>query len=105
MKQHDTGGCQLLCFVVLVLVIEDHRFIVFILFFCFCFFGVQVDPGTMQFLMSTAALPMVAKPIYGIISDSVYIKGAHRVPYLIVAGEQSKLLCLCIVSDSADQSL
>lgn len=47
----------------------------------------QVDPGTMQFLLSTAALPMVAKPIYGIISDSVYIKGAHRVPYLIVAGE------------------
>jgi len=47
----------------------------------------QVDPGQMQFLMSTAALPMVAKPIYGIISDSVYIKGAHRLPYLIIAGE------------------
>ena len=41
----------------------------------------------MQFLMSTAALPMVAKPVYGIISDSVYIKGAHRVPYVIIAGE------------------
>jgi hypothetical protein len=26
----------------------------------------------MQFLMSTAALPMVAKPVYGIISDYVY---------------------------------
>ena len=49
----------------------------------------QVDPGTMQFLMSTAALPMVAKPVYGIISDSVYIKGAHRVPYIIIAGENS----------------
>lgn len=47
----------------------------------------QVAPGEMQFLMSTAALPMVAKPIYGIISDSVYIKGAHRVPYLVIAGE------------------
>ncbi|KAG0560670.1 hypothetical protein KC19_9G003700 [Ceratodon purpureus] len=46
----------------------------------------KVDPGQMQFLMSTAALPMVAKPIYGIISDSVYIKGAHRVPYLVIAG-------------------
>lgn len=43
----------------------------------------------MQFLMSTAALPMVAKPVYGIISDSVYIKGAHRVPYIIIAGEIS----------------
>lgn len=47
----------------------------------------QVDPGQMQFLMSTATLPMVAKPVYGIISDSVYIKGAHRVPYLIIAGK------------------
>lgn len=47
----------------------------------------QVDPGHMQFLMSTAALPMVVKPVYGTISDSVYIKGAHRVPYLIIAGE------------------
>lgn len=51
------------------------------------FVNLQVDPGQMQFLMSTAALPMVAKPVYGIISDSVYIKGAHRVPYLIIAGE------------------
>jgi hypothetical protein len=41
----------------------------------------------MQFLMSTANLPMVAKPIYGIISDSVFIGGAHRVPYLIFAGK------------------
>ncbi|KAG0607502.1 hypothetical protein M758_8G033700 [Ceratodon purpureus] len=47
--------------------------------------NLKVDPGTMQFLMSTAALPMVAKPVYGIISDSVYIKGAHRVPYVIIA--------------------
>lgn len=52
-----------------------------------CLWSVQVAPGEMQFLMSTAALPMVAKPIYGIISDSVYIKGAHRVPYLVIAGE------------------
>jgi hypothetical protein len=40
----------------------------------------------MQLLMSTANLPMVAKPIYGIISDSVYIKGANRIPYLAFAG-------------------
>lgn len=48
--------------------------------------NLKVDPGTMQFLMSTTMLPMVAKPVYGIISDSVYIKGAHRLPYLILAG-------------------
>jgi len=40
----------------------------------------------MQFLMSTTMLPMLAKPVYGIVSDSIYIKGAHRVPYLIIAG-------------------
>ena len=57
----------------------------------------QVDPGQMQFLMSTAALPMVAKPVYGIISDSVYIKGAHRVPYLIIAGEIMQLHLFCVV--------
>ncbi|KAG0612698.1 hypothetical protein M758_6G046600 [Ceratodon purpureus] len=48
--------------------------------------NLQVDPGTMQFLMSTTMLPMLAKPVYGIISDSVYIKGAHRIPYLMIAG-------------------
>jgi Na+/melibiose symporter-like transporter len=40
----------------------------------------------MQFLISTATLPMVAKPIYGIISDSIFIGGSHRVPYLVLAG-------------------
>ncbi|CAK9277257.1 unnamed protein product [Sphagnum jensenii] len=45
----------------------------------------KVDPGTMQFLMASAGLPAIAKPIYGIISDSVYIRGAHRLPYLIIA--------------------
>ncbi len=29
---------------------------------------------------------MVAKPIYGIISDSIFIGGSHRVPYLVFAG-------------------
>ncbi|CAM6093315.1 unnamed protein product [Calypogeia fissa] len=48
--------------------------------------GLQVDPGYMQFLLSSAALPMVLKPIYGIVSDTVYIRGAHRVPYLAIAG-------------------
>jgi hypothetical protein len=43
----------------------------------------------MQFLISTAMLPMIAKPVYGLISDSVYIRGAHRVPYLIIAGRHA----------------
>lgn len=48
----------------------------------------------MQFLISTASLPMVAKPIYGIVSDSIYIGGAHRLPYLILAGIYSSHLHL-----------
>eukprot|EP00249_Psilotum_nudum_P004783 c18280_g1_i1 orf=349-1866(-) len=46
----------------------------------------QVDPVTLQFVLTTVNLPMIAKPIYGIISDAVYIRGAHRVPYLIFGG-------------------
>ncbi|XP_024543929.1 probable folate-biopterin transporter 7 [Selaginella moellendorffii] len=48
--------------------------------------GLQLDPLTLQFLQNTVNLPYLAKPIYGIISDSVYIHGAHRVPYIIIAG-------------------
>ncbi|XP_024379647.1 probable folate-biopterin transporter 7 [Physcomitrium patens] len=64
----------------------------------------KVDPGQMQFLMSTATLPMVAKPVYGIISDSVYIKGAHRVPYLIIAGALQLFAWTAIVVHSGASS-
>jgi hypothetical protein len=43
----------------------------------------------MQFLMASAGLPAIAKPIYGIISDSVYIRGAHRLPYLMIASKET----------------
>lgn len=51
-----------------------------------------VDPGTLQVLQNTVNLPMVAKPVYGIISDAVYIRGAHRVPYVVMGG------CLQVLS-------
>ncbi|KAK4270767.1 hypothetical protein QN277_019539 [Acacia crassicarpa] len=44
--------------------------------------GLNVDPSTLQVLQSSANLPMVGKPIYGLISDAVYISGQHRVPYI-----------------------
>ncbi|RAL46945.1 hypothetical protein DM860_016579 [Cuscuta australis] len=44
--------------------------------------GLRVDPSTLQILQSSANLPMVAKPFYGILSDSVYIYGQHRIPYI-----------------------
>jgi len=48
--------------------------------------NLRLDPGTMQFLQNTVNLPMVAKPIYGIFSDAVYIGGAHRLPYIFIGG-------------------
>lgn len=44
--------------------------------------GLNVNPSTLQILLSSANLPMVGKPLYGLVSDSVYIYGQHRVPYI-----------------------
>lgn len=46
--------------------------------------GLKVDPSTLQLLQNSANLPMVAKPIYGLLSDSVYISGQHRIPYIAI---------------------
>ncbi|KAG5567868.1 hypothetical protein RHGRI_003147 [Rhododendron griersonianum] len=46
--------------------------------------GLKVDPSTLQLLQNSANLPMVAKPIYGLLSDSVYITGQHRLPYIAI---------------------
>ncbi|KAL5698832.1 hypothetical protein ACHQM5_029815 [Ranunculus cassubicifolius] len=44
----------------------------------------HVHPSTLQLLQNSVNLPMVAKPLYGVISDAVYIRGQHRIPYIIV---------------------
>lgn len=46
--------------------------------------GLKVDPSTLQILQNSANLPMVAKPFYGILSDSFYISGQHRLPYIAI---------------------
>lgn len=46
--------------------------------------GLKVDPSTLQILQNSATLPMVAKPFYGILSDSYYIFGQHRIPYIAI---------------------
>lgn len=48
--------------------------------------GLKVDPSKIQLLQNSANLPMVAKPLYGILSDAVYIKGQHRIPYIAIGG-------------------
>ncbi|KAG7650586.1 Folate-biopterin transporter [Arabidopsis thaliana x Arabidopsis arenosa] len=44
----------------------------------------RVNPSVLQLLQNSANLPMVAKPIYGVVSDSVYFFGQHRIPYIAV---------------------
>ncbi|KAI4318922.1 hypothetical protein MLD38_032575 [Melastoma candidum] len=44
--------------------------------------ALDVDPSTLQILQNSANLPMVAKPLYGILSDAFYIQGQHRIPYI-----------------------
>ncbi|KAL2335880.1 hypothetical protein Fmac_010326 [Flemingia macrophylla] len=48
--------------------------------------NLHLHPSTLQLVQNTANFPMVAKPLYGIISDAIYIHGAHRMPYLIIGG-------------------
>ncbi|OVA18388.1 Biopterin transport-related protein BT1 [Macleaya cordata] len=44
----------------------------------------NVDPSTLQILQNSANLPMVGKPLYGVVSDAVYIGGQHRIPYIAI---------------------
>lgn len=46
--------------------------------------GLEVAPSTLQILQNSANLPMVAKPLYGFLSDAVYIRGEHRIPYIAI---------------------
>ncbi|XP_044467906.1 probable folate-biopterin transporter 7 [Mangifera indica] len=46
--------------------------------------ALNVDPSTLQLLLNSANLPMIGKPLYGVVSDAVYISGQHRVPYIAI---------------------
>ena len=48
--------------------------------------GLRVYPATSQIHQNSATLPMVAKPLYGIISDSYYSVGQRRTPYIAIGG-------------------
>ncbi|XXG42710.1 hypothetical protein AAC387_Pa01g2919 [Persea americana] len=44
--------------------------------------SLNLHPSILQLVQYSANLPMVAKPLYGIISDAVYFGDAHRLPYI-----------------------
>lgn len=45
----------------------------------------KLSPSASQFVVSIAFFPWSVKPIYGILSDCVPIRGRRRLPYLIIA--------------------
>ncbi|KAK6914189.1 Biopterin transporter family [Dillenia turbinata] len=46
--------------------------------------NLNLHPSTLQLVQNSGNLPMVAKPLYGILSDALYIGGAHRIPYISI---------------------
>ncbi|KAG6668515.1 probable folate-biopterin transporter 9, chloroplastic [Carya illinoinensis] len=44
----------------------------------------NMHPSTLQLVQNAGNLPMVAKPLYGLLSDVLYIGGARRVPYVSI---------------------
>ncbi|XVF28502.1 hypothetical protein REPUB_Repub15cG0034700 [Reevesia pubescens] len=45
-------------------------------------YNLNLNPSILQIVQNSGNLPMVAKPLYGILSDALYIGGAHRIPYI-----------------------
>lgn len=82
----DRYGSSLLCLLVLGYSVQGFRCFPWMAMSFYLKDGLQVDPATLQFWQSTVNLPMVAKPVYGIISDVIYIGGERRMPYLMFAG-------------------
>ncbi|ERM94812.1 hypothetical protein AMTRI_Chr03g144340 [Amborella trichopoda] len=62
-----------------------------------------VAPSTLQLLQNSANLPMVGKPIYGLVSDAVYIRGEHRLPYIAIGGflQAVSWLSIALLPDSS----
>ncbi|CAA0813958.1 Probable folate-biopterin transporter 4 [Striga hermonthica] len=45
----------------------------------------KLSPSASQFVTSVAFFPWSIKPIYGIVSDCIPIRGRKRIPYLVIA--------------------
>ncbi|WCJ24152.1 Major facilitator superfamily protein [Euphorbia peplus] len=44
----------------------------------------NLHPSLLQIVQHSGNLPMVAKPLYGILSDAIYIGNSHRIPYILI---------------------
>ncbi|KAL3715356.1 hypothetical protein ACJRO7_007136 [Eucalyptus globulus] len=65
--------------------------------------GLNVEPSTLQILQNAANLPMVAKPLYGVVSDAFYVKDQHRLPYIALGAflQAVSWLAIAILSPSS----
>uniref|UniRef100_A0A7N0V839 FBT8 n=1 Tax=Kalanchoe fedtschenkoi TaxID=63787 RepID=A0A7N0V839_KALFE len=46
--------------------------------------NLNMHPSTLQLVQNSGNLPMVAKPLFGMLSDALYIGSAHRIPYVCI---------------------
>ncbi|EPS66629.1 hypothetical protein M569_08149, partial [Genlisea aurea] len=81
--------------------------------------NLKMDPSTLQLLQNSGNLPMVAKPLYGILSDALSIGGARRLPYISIgvmlqalswglipiAGEDQAMLMGCVLITNLGASI
>ena len=56
----------------------------------------KLDASQIQILKTISLSPWALKPIFGIISDLVYIGGYHKIPYMIVTFYLSVISCTVI---------
>ncbi|CAH2080617.1 unnamed protein product, partial [Thlaspi arvense] len=56
--------------------------------------NLSLRPSTLQLVQNAANLPMVVKPLYGILSDAIHIFGGHRIPYICLGVERSQCALL-----------
>lgn len=50
--------------------------------------NLNMHPSVLQIVQNSGNLPMAAKPFIGVLSDALYISGAHRIPYVSIGGMQ-----------------
>ncbi|RCV10492.1 hypothetical protein SETIT_2G116100v2 [Setaria italica] len=46
--------------------------------------GLGLSPAALQLVQNAGTLPLVAKPLFGVLSDAVYVGRAHRLPYISI---------------------
>lgn len=46
--------------------------------------GLGLSPVALQLVQNAGNLPLVTKPLFGVLSDAVYIGRAHRLPYISI---------------------